>query len=162
MKSINQYDRTFRQIAENTDDNFFAVDKAEQSFPFTKAKYARGFLSASRSGGYAVSRQIFLPLRCERIYRENLASDRPMQEKPLQTETTAPPPADRKGKIIYGELEFGKCRNDNRKFRMFGTLGKVSITGSLSQVGIMKILIIERSITLPLPYMFTRTWQGMF
>lgn len=47
-------------------------------------------------------------------------------------------------------------------FGMFGTLGKVSITGSLSQVGIMKILIIERSITLPLPYMFTRTWQGMF
>ena len=119
-------------------------------------------MSASRSGGYAVSRQIFLSLRCERIYRENLASDRSIQEKPLKTETTAPPPIDRKGKIIYGELGFGKCRNDNRKFRMFGTLGKASITGSLSQVGIMKILIIERSITLPLPYMFTRTWQGMF
>ncbi len=28
--------------------------KAEQSFPFTKAKQARGFPSAARSGGYAV------------------------------------------------------------------------------------------------------------
>jgi len=111
--------------------------KAEQSFPFTKAKQARGLMSASRSSGYAVSRQIFLSLRCERIYRENLASDRPMQKKPLQTETTAPPPTDRKGKIIYGEFELGKCR-------MFGTFDKVSIVGSLSQVGIMKILIIVR------------------
>ena len=59
-------------------------------------------MSASRSGGYAVSRQIFLSLRCERIYRENLASDCPMQEKPLQTETTAPPPTDRKGKNKVG------------------------------------------------------------
>ena len=50
-----------------------------------------------------------------------------MQEKPLQTETTAPPPTDRKGKIIYGEFGLGKHRNDNRKFRMFGTLDKVSI-----------------------------------
>ena len=40
----------------------------------------------------------------------NLASDRPMQEKPLKTETTAPPPSDRKGKIIYGELGLGKYR----------------------------------------------------
>lgn len=55
-------------------------------------------MSASRSSGYAVSRQIFLSLRCERIYRKNLASDHPMQEKPLQTKTTAPPPTDRKGK----------------------------------------------------------------
>ena len=30
--------------------------KAEQSFPFTKAKQARGFTSAKRSGGCAVSR----------------------------------------------------------------------------------------------------------
>ena len=30
--------------------------KAEQSFPFTKAKQARGFMSAKRSGGCAVSR----------------------------------------------------------------------------------------------------------
>ena len=45
---------------------------------------------------------------------------------------------------------------------MSNTFGKVSITGSLSQVGIMKILIIKRSITSLLPYMFTRTWQGMF
>ena len=30
--------------------------KAEQSFPFTKAKQARGFMSAKRSGGSAVSR----------------------------------------------------------------------------------------------------------
>ena len=28
--------------------------KAEQAFPFTKAKQARGFPSAARSGGYAV------------------------------------------------------------------------------------------------------------
>ena len=28
--------------------------KAEQSFPFTKAKQARGFPSDARSGGYAV------------------------------------------------------------------------------------------------------------
>ncbi|WP_229124115.1 hypothetical protein [Bacteroides fragilis] len=28
--------------------------EAEQSFPFTKAKQARGFPSAARSGGYAV------------------------------------------------------------------------------------------------------------
>jgi hypothetical protein len=33
---------------------------------------------------------------------------------------------------------------------------------SFSQVGIMKILIIERRDTPPFPYMFTRTWQGMF
>ena len=79
---------------------FLLQRKTEQSFPFTKAKYARGFPSASRSGGYAVPRQIFLSLRCERIYQENLASDHPMQEKPLQTETTAPPPTDRKEKII--------------------------------------------------------------
>ena len=119
-------------------------------------------MSASRSGGYAVSRQIFLLLRCERIYRENLASDRLMQEKPLQTETTAPPPTDRKGKIIYGELEFGKSRNGNRKLGMSGTLGKVSIAASLSQVGIMIKLIIKWTVIPPFPCMFTRTWQGMF
>ena len=78
-----------------------------------------------------------------------------MHEKPLKTETTAPPPSDRKGEILYRELGFGKCRNDNRKFRMFGTLGIVSIAGSLSQVGIMKILIIERRGTPPFPNMFS-------
>lgn len=30
--------------------------KAEQSFPFTKAKQARGFMSAKRSSGCTVSR----------------------------------------------------------------------------------------------------------
>ncbi len=36
--------------------NFSTAGKAEQSFPFTKAKQARGFTSAARSGGCAVSR----------------------------------------------------------------------------------------------------------
>ena len=36
--------------------NFSTAGKAEQSFPFTKAKQARGFTSAARSSGYAVSR----------------------------------------------------------------------------------------------------------
>ena len=30
--------------------------KAEQSFPFTKAKQARGFMSVKRSSGCAISR----------------------------------------------------------------------------------------------------------
>ena len=57
-----------------------------------------------------------------------------MQEKPLKMETTAPPPTDRKGKIIYGEFGLCKYRNDNRKFGMFGTLGKVSMV-DIASVG---------------------------
>lgn len=45
---------------------------------------------------------------------------------------------------------------------MFCTLCNEGIVSSFSQVGIMKILIIERRDTPPFPYMFTRTWQGMF
>ena len=36
--------------------SFSTAGKAKQSFPFTKAKQARGSTSAARSGGYAVSR----------------------------------------------------------------------------------------------------------
>ena len=56
----------------------------------------------------------------------------------------------------------GKCRKDNPKFGMFGTLCKEGTVSLFSQVGIMKILVIERTVIPPFPYMFTRTWQGMF
>ncbi len=64
-------------------------------------------MSASRSGFYAVSRQIFLSLCCERIYRENLASDRPMQEKPLKTDERSKS----KVKFICFALQGGRKRS---------------------------------------------------
>ncbi|MBD9179499.1 MAG: hypothetical protein EGP82_10065 [Odoribacter splanchnicus] len=47
------------------------------------------------------------------------------------------------------------------QFGMSGTLGNEIIVSSFSQVVIMKILVIEKRV-IPFPYMFTRTWQGMF
>ena len=74
--------------------------KAEQSFPFTKAKQARGFMSLK---GQALRRfPINLPLASLRAYLLGKPCIRPPRAKePLKTETTAPPPTtDRKGKII--------------------------------------------------------------
>ena len=73
--------------------------KAEQSFPFTKAKQARGFMSAK---GQALRRfPINLPLASLRAYLSgNLVSDAPCK-RAFENGTTAPPPTtDRKGKII--------------------------------------------------------------
>ncbi|MDU7617639.1 hypothetical protein [Bacteroides sp.] len=53
---IHSYGHTFIRSYRHTDGKGLFPDrrKAEQSFPFTKAKQARGFPSAARSGGYAV------------------------------------------------------------------------------------------------------------
>ena len=53
---IQSHGHTFIRSYGHTDGKGLFPDrrKAEQSFPFTKAKQARGFPSAARSGGYAV------------------------------------------------------------------------------------------------------------
>ncbi len=53
---IQSHGHTFIRSYRRTDGKGLFPDrrKAEQSFPFTKAKQARGFPSAARSGGYAV------------------------------------------------------------------------------------------------------------
>ena len=63
--------------------------KAEQSFPFTKAKQARGFMSAKRSGGVAsvfIGKTLYPTTPCKRAFENG--NDRPA--------------TDRKGKIRWG------------------------------------------------------------
>ena len=78
--------------------------KAEQSFPFTKAKQARGFMSAKRSGGCAVS-PINLPLASLRAYLSGKPCIRPPHAKrAFENGNDRPHPPTEREKIRWGYM----------------------------------------------------------